>query len=161
MDAQGSLISFTLNGQSVRTHVAPHQSLIEVLQALGLQGPRESCGQGLCGCCTVSVDGKMVSSCLYIAALADGAQVKTVEGLARGEQLSDVQQAFVECGAFQCGFCTSGFVMMATDLLERCAQPSEEQIRDHLSGNLCRCATYPEIFKAVKLVASKRAGGSA
>ena len=158
MDAQGSLISFTLNGQPVRTHVAPHQSLIEVLQALGLQGPRESCGQGLCGCCTVSVDGKMVSSCLYIAALADGAQIRTVEGLAQDGQLSDVQQAFVECGAFQCGFCTSGFVMMATDLLERCPRPSEAQVRDHLSGNLCRCATYPEIFKAVQQVARQRAG---
>lgn len=160
MQPQGELITFTLNGKPVRTHVAPHQTLIEVLNGLGLQGPRESCGQGLCGCCTVTVDGKAVSSCLYIAALADGAQVQTVEGLAQDGRLSAVQQAFVECGAFQCGFCTSGFVMMTTQLLERCAHPTEDQVRDHLSGNLCRCAAYPQIFDAVQLAATRRAGNA-
>jgi aerobic carbon-monoxide dehydrogenase small subunit len=156
MDAKGQLISFQLNGEPVSAHVAPHQSLIEVLRNFGLHGARESCGQGLCGCCTVTVDGLAVSSCLYLGALVDGAQVSTVEGLAQGGELSPVQQAFVECGAFQCGFCTPGFVMMATQLLELHPDPTEQQIRDYLSGNLCRCATYPEIVQAVKLAALKR-----
>jgi carbon-monoxide dehydrogenase small subunit len=156
MDAKGALISFKLNGEPVSAHVAPHQSLIEVLRNFGLYGARESCGQGLCGCCTVNVDGLAVSSCLCLGALVDGAEVGTVEGLSPGGQLSPVQQAFLECGAFQCGFCTPGMVMMTTQLLERHPDPSEEQIRDYLSGNLCRCATYPEIVQAVKLAAGKR-----
>ena len=160
MQAEGQLISFRLNGEPVTAHVAPHQSLTEVLQAAGLHGARESCGQGLCGCCTVTVDGMAVSACLYLGALADGTEVRTVEGLANGVELSPVQQAFVDCGAFQCGFCTSGFVMMATELLKREPDPSEETIRDYLTGNLCRCATYPEIVQAVKLAALRQSGAA-
>ncbi len=156
MDAKGNLISFKLNGEPVSAHVAPHHSLLEVIRNFGLYGARESCGQGMCGCCTVNVDGLAVSSCLYLGALVDGAEVVTVEGLSPGGSLSAVQQAFVDCGAFQCGFCTPGFVLMATQLLDRYPDPSEEQIRDYLSGNLCRCAAYPEIVQAVKMAAIKR-----
>jgi carbon-monoxide dehydrogenase small subunit len=155
MDAKGSLISFKLNGEPVSGHVAPHHSLIELLRGFGLNGARESCGQGMCGCCTVTVNGLAVSSCLHLAALVDGAEVNTVEGLAKDGQLSPVQEAFIECGAFQCGFCTPGFVMMTTQLLEKYPNPTEEQIRAYLSGNLCRCATYPEIVQAVKVAALK------
>ena len=152
-------INFKLNGMPVTADVKPHHNLVELLQTqFGLTGARESCGQGLCGCCTVLVDDVAVSGCLYLAISVDGKSVTTIEHLDESGTLSPVQQAFIEAGAFQCGFCTSGFVMMATDLLERCPQPSQAQVRDHLSGNLCRCATYPEIFKAVQHVARQRAG---
>jgi aerobic carbon-monoxide dehydrogenase small subunit len=147
-------VRFRLNGEAVEAQVAPHESLIEVLQeSFGLYGARESCGQGLCGCCTVLVDGQAVSGCLYLATLADGKQVLTIEG---GQALDAVQEAFIERGAFQCGFCTPGFVLMTRQLLDEIAEPGEDQIRHYLSGNLCRCAAYPEIIEAVKLAAKKR-----
>jgi carbon-monoxide dehydrogenase small subunit len=148
-------IQFELNGERVTAEVAPHHNLVELLQHFGLFGARESCGQGLCGCCTVLVDGRAVSGCLYLAPLVDGAAVTTVEHSPTGE-LDAVQQAFIECGAFQCGFCTPGFVLMARQLLEENAEPNDEEIRHYLSGNLCRCAAYPEIVEAVKLAARKR-----
>jgi carbon-monoxide dehydrogenase small subunit len=155
MTSEVTMISFTLNGSQVSAPVAPHHSLVELLRnQFGLFGARESCGQGLCGCCTVVVNGAPVSGCLYLAALVDGADVSTVEQLADGNKLSRVQEAFVKCGAFQCGFCTPGFVMMSTKLLERNPNPNDEEIRDYLCGNLCRCAAYPEILKAVKTAAS-------
>ncbi len=151
------VIRFTLNGKSVSARIAPHHNLVEMLQdSFGLFGARESCGQGLCGCCTVLVNGVAVSGCLFFAAFADGADVVTVEHLASGEQLSPVQQAFIETGAFQCGFCTPGFVLMVHQLLDRNPEPTEDDIRHYLSGNLCRCGTYPEIVKAVQLAAQKR-----
>ena len=119
-------------------------------------GARESCGQGMCGCCTVLVDGTAVSGCLYLAAFIDGAQVATVESLADGDKLSPVQEAFIEAGAFQCGYCTPGFLLMATQLLDENPDPDEDAIRHYLSGNLCRCAAYPEIIEAVKIAARKR-----
>jgi aerobic carbon-monoxide dehydrogenase small subunit len=147
-------IRFTLNGERVEAQVAPHETLVEVLRdALGLYGARESCGQGLCGCCTVVVDGTAVSGCLYLATLADGARVQTIE---EGKELDAVQQAFIERSAFQCGFCTPGFVLMTRQLLAEHPNPNEEEIRHYLSGNLCRCATYPEIIEAVQLAARKR-----
>lgn len=147
-------IEFRLNGAAVSAQVAPHESLVEVLRdAFGLHGARESCGQGLCGCCTVLVDGQAVSGCLYLATLAHQKEVLTIEG---GEALDAVQQAFIERGAFQCGFCTPGFILMTRQLLDEIAEPSEDQIKHYLSGNLCRCAAYPEIIEAVKLAASKR-----
>ncbi|MCL6646078.1 MAG: (2Fe-2S)-binding protein, partial [Dehalococcoidia bacterium] len=106
-------------------------------------------------CCTVLVNGRAVSGCLYLAAFADGAEVVTVEGLARGDALDPVQEAFIESGAFQCGFCTPGFVLMARQLLEERPDPTEEEIRHYLSGNLCHCAAYPEIIAAVKLAARR------
>jgi carbon-monoxide dehydrogenase small subunit len=147
-------IRFSLNGERVSAQVAPHETLVEVLRdSFGLYGARESCGQGLCGCCTVLVNGRAVSGCLYLACLAENAEVATVEG---GSGLDAVQQAFIEASAFQCGFCTPGFVLMTRQLLDEIPEPSEDDIRHYLSGNLCRCAAYPEIIEAVKLAARKR-----
>ena len=147
-------IQFWLNGREVSAQIAPHESLVEVLQEnFGLHGARESCGQGMCGCCTLVVDGRAVSGCLYLASLAEGASVSTIEANA---ELDEVQQAFIESGAFQCGFCTPGFVLMTRQLLDEQPDPDEEAIKHYLSGNLCRCAAYPEIIEAVKLAARKR-----
>ena len=150
-------INFTLNGAPVAASVEPHHNLIELLQMqFGLTGAREVCGQGLCGCCTVLVDGRAVSGCLYLASLADGAVVATIEGFDASNQLSPEQEAFIETGAFQCGYCTSGFIIMATQLLDEHPEPTDTQIKHYLSGNLCRCAAYPEIIAAVKLAVQKR-----
>jgi aerobic carbon-monoxide dehydrogenase small subunit len=152
-------ISFILNGDKVAATIAPHHNLVEVLQReFNLMGARESCGQGMCGCCTVLVNGTAVSGCLYLAAFVDGAEVTTVEALADRQTngLSPVQEAFIEAGAFQCGYCTPGFVLMATQLLDAHPDPDDDQIRHYLSGNLCRCAAYPEIVNAVKIAARKR-----
>ncbi|MBO0717098.1 MAG: (2Fe-2S)-binding protein [Rhizobiales bacterium] len=159
------IISFTLNGQPVSTAIEPHRNLVELLQRFDLFGARESCGQGLCGCCTVLVDGQAVSGCLYFAVWVDGKSVTTVEHLDADGALSNVQEAFIACGAFQCGFCTPGFVLMTHQLLKANPDPSDEDIRHYLSGNLCRCAAYPEIVAAVKQAAktagTKAAGRSA
>ena len=152
-------ISFTLNGDKVAAEIKPHHNLVEVLQReFNLMGARESCGQGMCGCCTVLVNGAAVSGCLYLAAFVDGAEVTTVESLADPQTsgLSPVQEAFIEAGAFQCGYCTPGFVLMTTQLLDANPDPDDEAIRHYLSGNLCRCAAYPQILAAVKLAARKR-----
>ena len=160
MSAAPRTIRFTLNGAAVETPVMPHVSLVELLrEEFELFAARESCGQGLCGCCTVLVDGVAVSSCLYLAAFADGAEIVTVEHLAAGGKLDPVQEAFIEAGAFQCGFCTPGFVLMTKQLLDEHPDPSDDQIRHYLSGNLCRCGAYPEIIAAVKLAARKRRSG--
>ena len=151
-------IRFTLNGRTASAEVAPHHTLLEMLQnQFSLFGARESCSQGLCGCCTVLVNGRAVSGCLYLAAFADGAEIATVEQLGDGRP-NPVQEAFIEAGAFQCGFCTPGFVLMTTQLLAEHPDPDDEQIRHYLSGNLCRCGAYPEIVQAVKLAARKQRG---
>lgn len=152
-------ISFTLNGERVAAEIEPHHNLVEVLQReFNLMGARESCGQGMCGCCTVLVNGTAVSGCLYLAAFVDGAAVTTVEAIAgpQSNGLSPVQEAFIEAGAFQCGYCTPGFVLMATQLLDANPDPDDEAIRHYLSGNLCRCGAYPQIVAAVRLAARKR-----
>jgi len=148
-------IRFKLNGRAVKATVGTQENLIDLLRRLDLFGARESCGQGLCGCCTVLVDNTAVSGCLTLAMLVDGSSVATVEGLDANGALSPVQEAFIEEGAFQCGFCTPGFILMTHQLLERNADPSEAEVRDYLAGNLCRCAAYPEIIKAVKTAARK------
>ena len=150
-------INFTLNGRPVTADVGTHQNLTEVLQeSFGLFGARESCGQGLCGCCTVLIDGAAVTRCLSLAAFADGSDVQTVEGLADGEELSPEQEAFIETGAFQCGYCTPGFVLMTKQLLDENPNPDDDEIKHYLSGNLCRCGAYPEIVQAVRLAGEKR-----
>lgn len=150
-------ISFTLNGAPVTADVKPHHNLVELLQSqFGLTGARESCGQGLCGCCTVLVDGRAVSGCLYLAVRADGADVVTVESLDARGKLDPVQEAFIETGAFQCGYCTPGFILMAKQLLDAHPEPDDDQIMHYLSGNLCRCGTYPQVIEAVKVAARKR-----
>ena len=147
-------IRFTLNGQAVSAQVAPHETLVEVLrEEFGLVGARESCAQGMCGCCTVLVDGRAVSGCLYLATLVENSEIQTIEN---GGELDEVQQAFIEASAFQCGFCTPGFVLMTRQLLDEHPDPDDATIKHYLSGNLCRCAAYPEIIEAVKLAARKR-----
>src|SRR6185312_13805268 len=121
-----------------------------------LSGTRESCRQGLCGCCTIYLDGEPVSSCLMLAWFLDGTNVQTIEGLAEGDKLDPVQEAFIEAGAFQCGFCTSGFILMARQLLSENPSPSDDEIKNYLAGNLCRCGAYPEIISAIRLAASRR-----
>jgi carbon-monoxide dehydrogenase small subunit len=155
-------INFKLNGQAVSADVKPHHNLVELLQTqFGLTGARESCGQGLCGCCSVVVNGRAVSGCLYLAALVDGAEVQTVEGLDTPQKLDPVQEAFVETAAFQCGYCTPGFIMMVGQLLDEYPDPDEDRIKHYLAGNLCRCATYPQVIEAVKLAAKKRKAAAA
>jgi carbon-monoxide dehydrogenase small subunit len=147
-------VQFRLNGEAVEAQIAPHETLVEVLQeSFGLYGARESCGQGLCGCCTLLVDGTAVSGCLYLACLAEGKEVVSIEN---NQEPDAVQEAFVERSAFQCGFCTPGFVLMTRQLLDEHPDPDDDTIRHYLSGNLCRCAAYPEIIEAVKLAAKKR-----
>ena len=151
-------IAFTLNGRPARATVANHETVVEVLQRdFGLFGARESCGQGLCGCCTVLVDGTAVSGCLYLAAFLDGTTLVTIEGLADRGALHPIQQAFLAKSGFQCGFCTPGFILMTKQLLERHPHPTDEQIRHYLSGNLCRCAAYPDIVESVKMAAESLA----
>jgi carbon-monoxide dehydrogenase small subunit len=152
-------ISFTLNGEAVTADIKSYHNVVEILQRdFNLTGARESCGQGMCGCCTVLVDGTAVSGCLYLAAFLDGTEVRTIESLADGDKLSPVQEAFIEAGAFQCGYCTPGFILMATQLLDENPDPDEDEIKHYLSGNLCRCAAYPEIIKSVRIAARKRKG---
>jgi len=148
-------IAFRLNGNQISARVGGHENIVDLLKKLDHFGARESCGQGLCGCCTVLIDGVAESGCLTLAQLVDGKSVTTIEGLEVDGVLSPVQQAFIETGALQCGFCGPGFVLMSTQLLAQNDTPSEAEIRDYLSGNLCRCAAYPEIIKAVKLAASR------
>ena len=150
-------INFTLNRRPAAADIGTHQNLTEVLQeSFGLFGARESCGQGLCGCCTVLIDGAAVTSCLSLAAFADGSDIRTVEGLSDGDDLSAEQEAFIETGAFQCGYCTPGFILMTKQLLDENPDPSEDEIKHYLSGNLCRCGAYPEILEAVRLAVEKR-----
>lgn len=150
------IVNFTLNGDPVQALVSSNDTLIDLLSdKIGLRGARESCSQGLCGCCTVYLDEMPVSGCLSLAWFVDGKAIRTIEGLAQGDQLDPVQEAFIEAGAFQCGFCTSGFILMTKKLLEAHPDPDEETIRHFLIGNLCRCSAYPEIITAVQIAAKK------
>ena len=150
-------ISLTVNGAAHQTDVWPGESLLYALrERLGLPGSKNACEQGECGSCSVLLDGVLACSCLVLAAQADGHEVVTVEGLAANGEPHPVQRAFVEAGAVQCGFCTPGLVVAAADLLERRPDPSEDEIREALSGNLCRCTGYTKIFDAVR--AAARAG---
>jgi aerobic carbon-monoxide dehydrogenase small subunit len=158
--AAARTIHFTLNGAPVTAQVTPEDNIVDMLsQQFDLRGARESCGQGLCGCCTVYVNSKAVSGCLSFAWFLDGATVETIEGLGTEHQLDPIQEAFIEAGAFQCGFCTPGFIMMAKQLLDSDPNPSDDDIRHYLVGNLCRCSAYPEIIDAIKLAAARRAPG--
>lgn len=131
--------------------VPAQRTLLQVLrEELGLMGPREACGIGMCGSCTVLVDGQALSSCLLLVPQVVGKQILTIEGLIQGDQLHPVQQAFLDQHAFQCSFCTPGFIMATIALLNENPQPSDDEIREHLSGNLCRCGSYPEILAAIR-----------
>jgi aerobic carbon-monoxide dehydrogenase small subunit len=155
MSTTSTLIQFRLNGEPVSRQVEPHHTLLELVRECGLHGARESCGQGLCGCCTIVVNGQAVTGCIYPAMHAEGAEVGTIEGLEQDGQLDPVQQAFMDAGALQCGFCTPGFILMARQLLRQNSEPSDHEIRHFLAGNLCRCGAYPEIIEAVKLAGQR------
>jgi aerobic carbon-monoxide dehydrogenase small subunit len=155
MTAGTTTIAFRLNGQPVGARVRNDETLLELLRSeFGLNGARESCGQGVCGACTVEVSGQPVSSCLYWAVQLDGDEVTTIESLACGGVLDPVQRAFVEAGAFQCGFCTPGMIMMCRSLLRDKPDPSDEEIRRWLAGSICRCGAYPEILAATHAAAA-------
>ena len=139
-----------MNAKPQTLDAYPMERLLDVLrEQLKLTGTKEGCGEGECGACSVMIDGQIVNSCLVPVVQVEGAQIRTIEGLATGDQLHAVQQAFIECGGAQCGICTPGMVMAAVNLLEKNPQPSEADIRHGLAGNLCRCTGYMKIFDSV------------
>ena len=143
-------ITCTVNGETLSLKAYPMARLLDVLrQELRLTGTKEGCGEGECGACSVWIDGEIANSCLVPVLQVAGSEIKTIEGIATGEQLHAVQEAFISCGGAQCGICTPGMVMAAVNLLERTPHPSETEIRMGLAGNLCRCTGYMKIFEAV------------
>jgi aerobic carbon-monoxide dehydrogenase small subunit len=143
-------LSFTVNGKSETVRVYPMERLLDVLrQELKLTGTKEGCGEGECGSCSVLMDGKLVNSCLVPALQAAGANLTTIEGVANGPQLGALQAAFLECGGAQCGICTPGMILASLQLLNKNPKPTEDEVREALAGNLCRCTGYMQIFEAV------------
>ncbi|MGE0034861.1 MAG: (2Fe-2S)-binding protein [Xanthobacteraceae bacterium] len=152
-------ISLTVNGEEVHERVDARTTLVDFLRdALALTGSHVGCEHGVCGACTVRVDGAIVRGCLMLAAQCDGARVDTIEGLSDLDELADLQRAFVERNAMQCGFCTPGMLLTAQDLLKTGKAPSRDAIRAHISGNYCRCTGYQAIVDAIEAVAQARAG---
>src|SRR5215218_11005601 len=144
------LIECNVNGESRTLDVFPMARLLDVLrEQLHLTGTKEGCGEGECGACTVILDGRIVNSCLVPVAQVNGSEITTIEGVARNDQLHAVQQSFIQHGGAQCGICTPGMVLAAVDLLQRNPQPTEDEIRNGLAGNLCRCTGYMKIFESV------------
>ena len=139
-----------INGKPAMLEAYPMARLLDVLrEQAGLTGTKEGCGEGECGACSIEMDGALVNSCLVPVLQADGAAIRTIEGIANGAELSAVQKAFLECGGTQCGICTPGMILAAKNLLARNPQPSESEIREGLAGNLCRCTGYTKIFESV------------
>ncbi len=149
-------MKFTLNDRPVEVEAQPHENAVDVMRKLGVHSVRESCAIGACGCCTMIVDGKALSGCLLLAPLLEGTDVHTVEALTEDGSLHPVQEAFIECSAFQCGFCTPGFILMVESLLKAHPNPTDQEIGDYLAGNLCRCASYPDILRAVRRASERR-----
>ncbi|WP_077623652.1 (2Fe-2S)-binding protein [Sediminibacillus massiliensis] len=150
-------ISFTLNQKCVELHVSPTLRLVDILRdELKVTGTKISCGIGRCGACSVLMDGMVINSCLLMAYQVDNAEITTIEGLKRDSELDLIQQAFLEEGGFQCGYCTSGMIMAVKSLLDENLSPSDEEIKEHLSGNLCRCTGYGGIIRAVKRLSEQR-----
>src|SRR5712692_6673685 len=167
MGAEGSrrgvavLVGTRVNGEWREAGVWPGSSLLSVLREhFGLPGSKNACEQGECGSCSVWLDGTLVCSCLVLAAQAHDREVRTVEGLSDGGRLNPIQEAFVEAGAVQCGFCTPGFVVAVADLLQKDPTPSPATVREALSGNLCRCTGYQKILDAVSLASARMRGGT-
>lgn len=150
-------LTFTVNHRIVHITSLPNRSLLDILREdLGLAGAKDSCGgEGECGACTVIMNGKAVNSCLVLAGQVDGCTVLTIEGLSRGDELHPLQKAFVEAGAVQCGYCTPGAILSAKALLDQVPNPTREQIREALSGNLCRCTGYVKMIEAVEMAAKE------
>jgi carbon-monoxide dehydrogenase small subunit len=152
-------ITLIVNGKSYALSIQPWRTLLEVIREdLKLTGTKEGCGLGECGACTVLLDGRTVNSCLVLATEADGKQITTIEGLADGDKLHSIQQAFVDHGGLQCGFCTPGMIMSAKALLEETPSPTEEEIRRGIAGNFCRCTGYTKIIESIA-AAAKSMGG--
>ena len=160
--AQLHRVRLTVNGREYEREVEPRMTLVDFLRhELGLTGTHVGCEHGVCGACTIIRNGEAVRSCLMLAVQADGAELRTVEGLAGADGLHPVQQAFIERHGLQCGFCTPGFLMSTVELLETTTEPSDEQIREAIGGNICRCTGYQSILESVHLAAQKmRAGQS-
>jgi aerobic-type carbon monoxide dehydrogenase small subunit (CoxS/CutS family) len=155
-------VRFILNGEPVEVAFASNKTLLEVLREdLGLTGTKHGCELGECGTCTVLVDGQPVLSCLMLGLDVEGRRVMTIEGVADGPRLHPLQEAFAELGAAQCGYCTPGFLLVAKELLERNPRPTREEIKEALSGNLCRCTGYIKIYEAVELAAARMRGEKA
>ena len=153
-------VNFILNGNSMSVETSPDRRVVDLLREdLGLSGTKECCGSGECGACTILVDGESRLSCLMLAAQLEGRTLLTIEGLAANGELHVVQQAFVDHGAVQCGFCTPGMVLATLDLLRRIPEPTREEVRRELSGNLCRCTGYQKIVDAVMAAARILNGG--
>jgi carbon-monoxide dehydrogenase small subunit len=154
-------ISLTVNGEPVRESVEPRKTLVDFLREdLGLTGSHVGCEHGFCGACTVRLDGVVVRGCLLLAVQCDGARVETIEGVSDLGEIADLQDAFARRNALQCGYCTPGMLLTAQELLQNGGVPSREQIREHLSGNYCRCTGYQAIVDAVEAVAVARSGGA-
>ena len=154
-------VSTTINGEPQEFLCDPEQSMLDVLRGpLGLTGSKEGCGSGDCGACSITLDGRLVCSCLMLAAEADGRQIATIEGMATGEKLHPLQTKFLEMAALQCGICTPGVLMAAKSLLERNPDPTEHEVRFWLAGNLCRCTGYDKIVRAVMETAADMRGGA-
>jgi carbon-monoxide dehydrogenase small subunit len=153
-------VSTKINGDSIEYLCEGDESLLDVLRdRLGLTGAKEGCGTGDCGACSVTVDGRLVCSCLMLGAEANGREIRTIEGMAKGEELHPLQKKFIEHAALQCGICTPGFLIAAKSLLERNSNPSEHEIRFWLAGNLCRCTGYDKIVRAVQAAAAEMRKG--
>lgn len=156
------LLRITVNDEHHEVYIKPKKLLVEVLRdELGFTGTKRGCNTGACHACTVILDGKTVKSCSVLAIQADGARVTTVEGLAHGAEITPLQRSFLDHGAYQCGFCTSGMLLSATSLLAENPKPTTEQIKEGIHGNLCRCTGYNSIIRAIKAVAEGRYEGSA
>jgi aerobic carbon-monoxide dehydrogenase small subunit len=149
-------ISITVNGVERSAEVEPRLTLLDLVrEQFGLTGAKLGCDIQVCGACTLLLNGKPVSACSLLAVDADGCDVLTIEGLSNKDKLHPLQESFMEFGALQCGYCTAGFILTAKALLDECPQPSEQQIRDYLAGNFCRCGCYQEIIQAIKNVRSE------
>ncbi len=147
-------IRFTLNGEERRLTVRSHHTFMDVLHnELRMTGPREVCGLGICGACTVLMDNRPIAACVMLAPFADGTDILTIEGLAADDKLHPLQETFIKEGAFQCGYCTPGMIMTAKALLDENPDPTEAEIKKFMEGNLCRCTSYYEILRAIKLAA--------
>jgi carbon-monoxide dehydrogenase small subunit len=154
-----TLVTATINGETVEFLCEPHQSLLTVLrETLGLTGAKEGCNDGNCGACSVLLDGRLVNSCMVLAVEAEGRQVTTVEGLAGWDGLHPIQEAFIALDALQCGYCTPGMLIASKALLDQNPDPSDEEIRTWLAGNLCRCTGYDKIVRAVRAAADVMGG---